>query len=89
MQLMAAVRLSLDQAALMPYSEFSARSLCDTNAYRYSQAQPAICLRLNQTPPRGGRLSEAATSLNSLGVLALPYVVQRNDHQDALGRGWA
>jgi chromosome partitioning protein len=42
---------------------------------------------LNQTPPRGCRLSEAATSLNSLGVLALPYVGQRNDHQDALGIG--
>jgi len=42
---------------------------------------------LNQTPPRGCRLSEAATSLNSLGVLALPYVGQRNDHQDALGSG--
>ena len=39
------------------------------------------------TPPRGCRLSEAATSLNSLGVLALPYVGQRNDHQDALGSG--
>jgi chromosome partitioning protein len=43
---------------------------------------------LNQTPPRGCRLSEAATSLNSLGVLALPYVGQRNDHQDALGAGF-
>ena len=43
---------------------------------------------LNQTPPRGGRLSEAATSLNSLGHLALPYIVQRNDHQDALGAGF-
>jgi chromosome partitioning protein len=32
-------------------------------------------------------VSEAATSLNSLGVLALPYVGQRNDHQDALGTG--
>src|SRR3954451_2830176 len=42
---------------------------------------------LNQTPPRGCRLSEAATSLNSLGVLALPFVGQRNDHQDALGTG--
>jgi chromosome partitioning protein len=42
---------------------------------------------LNQTPPRGCRLSEAATSLNTLGVLALPYVGQRNDHQDALGAG--
>ncbi|RXT46620.1 AAA family ATPase [Bradyrhizobium betae] len=42
---------------------------------------------LNQTPTRGGRLSEAATSLNSLGVLALPFVGQRNDHQDALGAG--
>jgi chromosome partitioning protein len=44
---------------------------------------------LNQTPPRGCRLSEAATSLNSLGVLALPYIGQRNDHQDALGAGMA
>src|SRR3954451_20356627 len=42
---------------------------------------------LNQTPPRGCRLSEAATSLNSLGVLGLPHIVQRNDHQDALGAG--
>jgi chromosome partitioning protein len=42
---------------------------------------------LNQTPTRGGRLSEAATSLNSLGVLALPCIGQRNDHQDALGAG--
>src|SRR5262245_39291378 len=42
---------------------------------------------LNQTPPRGCRLSEAGTALNSLGVLALPYIVQRNDHQDALGAG--
>lgn len=42
---------------------------------------------LNQTPPRGGRLSEAATSLNSLGLLALPFIGQRNDHQDALGAG--
>src|SRR5438045_9739491 len=32
---------------------------------------------------------EAATSLNSLGVLARPYVGQRNDHQDALGAGLA
>src|SRR4030088_2501703 len=46
-----------------------------------------FALVLNQTPPRGCRLSEAATSLNSLGVLALPYVGQRNDHQDALGAG--
>jgi chromosome partitioning protein len=42
---------------------------------------------LNQTPTRGCRLSEAATSLNSLGVLALPFIAQRNDHQDALGVG--
>ena len=42
---------------------------------------------LNQTPTRGCRLSEAATSLNSLGLLALPFIGQRNDHQDALGAG--
>ncbi|MBR1130010.1 ParA family protein [Bradyrhizobium iriomotense] len=42
---------------------------------------------LNQTPTRGCRLSEAATSLSTLGVLALPFIAQRNDHQDALGAG--
>ena len=44
---------------------------------------------LNQTPPRGCRVGEAGTSLNSLGRLALPYIGQRNDHQDALGVGLA
>ncbi len=43
---------------------------------------------LNQTPPRGGRIGEAALALNSAGALALPYVVQRIDHQDALGAGF-
>jgi chromosome partitioning protein len=42
---------------------------------------------LNQTPARSFRLSEAAQALNSMGVLALPYIVQRMDHQDALGTG--
>ena len=42
---------------------------------------------LCQTPARSYRLSEAATALNAMGVLALPYIVQRNDHQDALGAG--
>ncbi|MBW7963529.1 ParA family protein [Bradyrhizobium sp. BR 10261] len=42
---------------------------------------------LNQTPTRGCRLSEAATSLSSIGALALPFIAQRNDHQDALGAG--
>jgi len=44
---------------------------------------------LNQTPPRGCRVSEAAEALNAAGVLALPYIVQRNDHQDALGAGYS
>ena len=43
---------------------------------------------LNQTPPRSYRLSEAAAALNAAGVLALPYIVLRNDHQDALGAGF-
>jgi chromosome partitioning protein len=43
---------------------------------------------LNQAPPRGYRISEAAAALNAAGVLALPYVAQRNDHQDALGAGF-
>ncbi len=44
---------------------------------------------LNQAPSRSFRLSEAAAALNLWGVLATPYVVQRNDHQDALGAGLA
>ena len=42
---------------------------------------------LNQTLPRNLRVGEAAIALSATGVLALPYIVQRNDHQDALGRG--
>ena len=50
---------------------------------------------LNQTPIRGQRVSNAATALSDeavpdmAGVLALPYIVMRNDHQDALGLGLA
>jgi chromosome partitioning protein len=43
---------------------------------------------LNQAPARSYRLSEAAMALNAVGALALPYIVQRNDHQDALGAGF-
>src|SRR3981189_3659577 len=42
---------------------------------------------LNQTPPRGCRLSDTATPPNRPAVFALPSVGQRNDHQDALGAG--
>ncbi len=51
---------------------------------------------LNQTPPRSYRLADAAAALsmaavelNVMGVLALPYIVLRNDQQDALGAGLA
>jgi chromosome partitioning protein len=51
---------------------------------------------LNQTHVRSSRLNNAAallgdtaTSLNMMGVLALPYIVLRNDQQDALGQGLA
>jgi chromosome partitioning protein len=49
---------------------------------------------LNQTPVRSYRLADAASALsdtavdlNVMGVLALPYIVLRNDQQDALGAG--
>jgi chromosome partitioning protein len=44
---------------------------------------------LNQAPAGSYRPSKAAETLNAMGVLALPYIVQRNDHQDALGAGLA
>jgi chromosome partitioning protein len=50
---------------------------------------------LNQTPIRGQRIANAANTLGGDGaldlthVLAQPFVVMRNDHQDALSAGLA
>ena len=52
---------------------------CAAYAYHHSQVNRRFASVLNQTTPRGSRLSEAATALNSLGVLALPFIVQRNE----------
>jgi chromosome partitioning protein len=49
---------------------------------------------LNQTPIRGQRIANAATvlgdesALELADVLAQPFVVMRNDHQDALSAGF-
>jgi chromosome partitioning protein len=50
---------------------------------------------LNQTPIRGQRLGNAAAALSDeaaldiAGVVAQPFIVMRNDHQDALSAGLA
>jgi chromosome partitioning protein len=50
---------------------------------------------LNQTPIRGQRINNAATALadeaarDMAGILAQPFIVMRNDHQDALSAGLA
>jgi chromosome partitioning protein len=50
---------------------------------------------LNQTPIRGQRINNAAatladqSALDLADVLAQPFIVMRNDHQDALGAGLA
>jgi chromosome partitioning protein len=50
---------------------------------------------LNQTPIRGRRIDAAATALGDdaardlADVLAQPFIVMRNDHQDALAAGLA
>jgi len=50
---------------------------------------------LNQTPIRGQRLTSAANALGEeaaldiSGVVATPFIVMRNDHQDALSAGLA
>ena len=50
---------------------------------------------LNQTPIRGQRIANAANALGDDGpldladVLAQPFIVMRNDHQDALSAGLA
>ena len=42
---------------------------------------------LNQTPTHCNRVTRAASTLHAAGVLALPYIGHRNDHQDAFGAG--
>jgi chromosome partitioning protein len=71
--------------------EASAQTLAAIRA-----SDKAFAFVLNQTPVRSFRLgnaaaslSDTATSLNATGVLALPYIVLRNDQQDALGAGLA
>jgi chromosome partitioning protein len=44
---------------------------------------------LNQTPGRGQRPTRVASALSEAGVLALPYIVMRNDHMDSLATGLA
>jgi chromosome partitioning protein len=44
---------------------------------------------LNQTPARGQRPTLVALALSEAGVLALPYIVLRNDHMDSLATGLA
>ena len=44
---------------------------------------------LTQTPGRGQRPTRVASALSEAGVLALPYIVMRNDHMDSLATGLA
>lgn len=55
----------------------------------------AFAFVLNQTPIRGQRIHNAANSLagdgtlDLTGIVAQPFIVMRNDHQDALAAGLA
>ena len=55
----------------------------------------AFAYVLNQTPIRGQRINNAANTLGEeaaldlADVLARPFIVMRNDHQDALASGLA
>jgi len=55
----------------------------------------AFAYVLNQTPIRGQRLTKSATTLSEeaalelADVVAKPFIVMRNDHQDALSAGLA
>jgi len=57
--------------------------------------QKPFAFVLNQTPIRGQRVSDAADALGDKAsreldeVLARPFIVMRNDHQDALAAGLA
>jgi chromosome partitioning protein len=55
--------------------------------YEIRRAGKDFAFVLNQTPKLGRRLSRAAETLHRYGVLALPFMALRNDHQDALAAG--
>jgi chromosome partitioning protein len=70
--------------------EVTGSTLCVARAWKKPFAYV-----LNQTPIRGRRIGNAATTLADeaalelANVLAQPFVVMRNDHQDALAAGLA
>jgi len=70
--------------------EASAATLATVRAWR-----KPFAFVLNQTPIRGSRIDNAATSLGNeaardlADVLATPFIAMRNDHQDALAAGLA
>lgn len=70
--------------------EASAPTLATVRAW-----QKPFAFVLNQTPIRGQRVSDAADALGNKAardldeVLARPFIVMRNDHQDALAAGLA
>lgn len=57
--------------------------------------QKPFAFILNQTPIRGQRIANAAAALGDeaaldiADIVAQPFIVMRNDHQDALGAGLA
>jgi chromosome partitioning protein len=70
--------------------EATASTLATVRAWR-----KPFAFVLNQTPIRGQRIGTAASALGGeaaldlADVLAQPFMVMRNDHQDALGAGLA
>jgi chromosome partitioning protein len=70
--------------------EASAPTLATVRAW-----QKPFAFVLNQTPIRGQRVSDAAAALGDKAareldeVVARPFIVMRNDHQDALAAGLA
>ena len=74
----------------VPDIEATAPTLATVRAW-----QKPFAFVLNQTPIRGARINNAADTLGEQAarelddVLARPFVVMRNDHQDALAAGLA
>ena len=52
-----------------------------------SRLEKVAAFVLNQTPPRGYRIREAAKGLSVLGIVAPRHIVSRNSFQDAQGVG--
>jgi chromosome partitioning protein len=82
----AAIRLA-DLCLIPTRPSYADIEAMHSTLYEIRRLEKKFAFVLNQTPAQSYRPSAAAETLNKFGMLGLPFIVHRNDHQDALRAG--